>query len=187
MLRTRRRFIRDSGIGALTFYLGGCQVELTPEQAHQLGVQPKVLSENQANALAALGEVLLPGSVNAGLVEFIDHQLAAPVSEQMLMIKYLGVDPPFDGFYQQGLTALDQVANDAHGASFTTLDASQQSSLVMAMAADQLAEWLGPPAPFFYFVVRNDAVDVTYGTQEGMESLAIPYMAHIVPPSPWGE
>ena len=41
--------------------------------------------------------------------------------------------------------------------------------------------------PFFYFVLRNDAVDVVYGTKDGIESLGIPYMAHIEPPSRWGE
>ena len=38
-----------------------------------------------------------------------------------------------------------------------------------------------------YFVLRNDAVDVFYGTQDGFEALGIPYMAHIEPPSRWGE
>ena len=41
--------------------------------------------------------------------------------------------------------------------------------------------------PFFYFVLRNDAVDVVYGTKAGVESLDIPYMAHVEPPSRWGE
>jgi len=36
-------------------------------------------------------------------------------------------------------------------------------------------------------VVRNDAVDVVYGTQSGFEQLGVPYMAHIAPPSRWGE
>jgi len=36
-----------------------------------------------------------------------------------------------------------------------------------------------------YFLMRHDAVDVVYGTVEGIESLGTPYMAHIVPVSRW--
>jgi hypothetical protein len=39
----------------------------------------------------------------------------------------------------------------------------------------------------FWFVLRSDAVDVVYGTKEGVERLGLPYMAHIEPPSRWGE
>ncbi len=42
-----------------------------------------------------------------------------------------------------------------------------------------------PPAPLFYFALRSDAIDVTYGTMAGFERLDIPYMAHIEPARPW--
>jgi hypothetical protein len=35
------------------------------------------------------------------------------------------------------------------------------------------------------FVLRADALDVTYGTPGGFENLGIPYMAHIMPEQPW--
>ena len=53
------------------------------------------------------------------------------------------------------------------------------------MASDNLTEWMGPPASYVLFVLRADALDVTYGTPEGFESLGIPYMAHIMPETPW--
>ena len=187
MPHSRRRFIRDSSIGVLTFYLGGCEVEMTPEEAHQAGVPRQLLGQLEASTLAALGEVLLPGAREAGLVEFVDHQLASPVSDQLLMIKYLGLNPPFEGFYQGGLAALNEAASAAHGVAFNELPSADQTQLVGAMAQDKIEGWSGPPAPFFYFVVRNDAVDVSYGTEAGFEALAIPYMAHIRPPSRWGE
>ncbi len=186
MGHSRRRFIRDTSLGLLTFQLAGCEVEMTPEAAHQAGVTLQVLNDAEAKTLAALTEVLLPGSSAAGLVEYVDHQLGAPVSDQMLMIKYLGVNPPFNGFYQSGLAALEGIATSEHGAGFAALPTPQQIQLVAAMAQDKLVAWSGPPGSFFYFVTRNDALDVTYGTKAGMESLGIPYMAHIEPPSPWG-
>ena len=182
----RRQFLRDSGIGLLTFQLAGCDVEMTPEEAHESGASLQFFTESEALALGALGEVLLPGSKEMGLVEFVDQQLAAPFKDQMLMIKYLGPLPPFDDFYKGGLAAVDQVAKDSHGTVFADLNEEQQIAIVSAIAQNELSDWPGLPGPFFYFVIRNDAVDVTYGTKAGMEALGIPYMAHIEPPSNWG-
>ena len=40
-------------------------------------------------------------------------------------------------------------------------------------------------ASYVLFVLRADALDVTYGTPEGFDALGIPYMAHIMPETPW--
>ena len=187
MTQTRRTFLRTTGIGLLSFYVSGCKQELTPRQARQQKATYQVLEADQVQTLEALGEVLLPGSAAAGLAHFIDHQLNASAADQMLMIKYLGVDPPFTPFYSTGLAALNSSASQAHGLSFSELEAAQQVDLVRQISQTVPEGWVGPPAPFFYFVVRNDAVDVVYGTKEGVESLGIPFMAHIEPPSRWGE
>ena len=103
------------------------------------------------------------------------------------MIKYLGISPPFSPFYSAGLAALNKSANDQHAADYADLTSEQRTALVGQMAQANPQGWSGPPAPFFYFVLRNDAVDVVYGTKEGFERLDIPYMAHIEPPGRWGE
>jgi hypothetical protein len=105
----------------------------------------------------------------------------------MLMLKYLGVAPPFATFYQTGLTATDSAARATHGKSLRDLDAKQGEALVAAMARGDIKEWSGPPAGLFYFTLRSDAIDVVYGTQAGFERLGVPYMPHIPPPSRWGE
>jgi hypothetical protein len=186
MSQTRRAFLKTTGIGLLTFYVAGCKVELTPQEARQQDVPFQVLTADQASILEAFGEVLLPGAAAAGIAHFVDHQLNAEPADQLLMIKYLGVDPPFTGFYTGGLAALDAHAKNAHGLAFSELSGEQQVAMTGQIAQANPEGWAGPPAPFFYFVVRNDAVDVVYGTREGMESLGIPFMAHIEPPSPWG-
>ena len=150
---SRRRFLQGAGAGLLTFSIGGCEVEMTPGEAREQGVAYGVLTGEEVAALEALGEKLVPGSTAAGLAHYVDHQLAQPFAGQLLMIRYLGVEPPFDGFYRAGLAALGD----------------------------------GAPDPFFAFVVRADAVDVTYGTMDGFRDLGVPYMAHIEPPSRWGE
>jgi hypothetical protein len=137
--------------------------------------------------LDALGEVLLPGSSTAGLAHYIDHQLSGEPADSMLMIKYLGVAAPFREFYTSGLRATDALARVVHGKRFPELSKEQANSLVAKMSGGQVEGWQGPPVGLFYFVVRSDAVDVIYGTQAGFEQLGIPYMAHIEPPSRWGE
>jgi hypothetical protein len=58
-------------------------------------------------------------------------------------------------------------------------------ALATSLAKGEIKDWMGPPAPLFFFVLRNDAVDVKYGTQAGFESLGVPYMPHIAPPAEW--
>jgi hypothetical protein len=53
------------------------------------------------------------------------------------------------------------------------------------MAQDKLPDWQGLPASLVYFVLRADALDVRYGTQQGFTDLNIPYMAHIAPVTQW--
>jgi hypothetical protein len=180
---SRREFLQHGalgGAGLLTFFVGGCEKKLTPADARVQKIPLRTLSDAEGKTLEALGEVLLPGSAAAGLAHYIDHQLSGSVEDSMLMIKYLGVAPPFAPFYQQGLQSVA-------AAGFGKLAAPEARAFVSKLAAGDVAGWTGPPAAAFYFVVRNDAIDTMYGTQAGFAKLNVPYMAHILPPSRWGE
>jgi len=185
MPQTRRSFLSGAGAGLLTFSVGGCKVEMTPEQARDEQVPYTILTDQEVLLLEALGDTLLPGAAAAGLAHFIDQQLAAPPNTQLLMIKYLGVDPPFLPFYRAGFAALGDYSRSRYGQAFNRIDSAQADELVATIGRENPDGWQGPPAPFFYFVLRNDAVDVVYGTGKGIEALGIPYMAHIQPPSRW--
>ncbi len=187
MAQTRRSFLRNTGAGLLTFYVSGCEVEMTPQEARKRKIAYGILTEVEVRTLDALGEILLPGSAQAGLSHFIDHQLGASPEDSLLMIRYLGVPAPFAPFYQGGLAALNELSATHANQPFADLGQEVQRELVGQLAQANPDGWQGPPGPFFFFVLRNDAVDVVYGTQEGVESLGIPYMAHIEPPSRWGE
>jgi len=184
--QSRRDFIRKSGIGLLTFWVGGCEIELTPEDAKKQELPFQLLNPREVRTLEALGETLLSGSTTAGLAHFIDHQLNASAQDQLLMIKYLGVNAPFAPFYTSGLAALDSASIAKFNTDFTNSQAKQRAGLITQIAQGNPDSWSGPPAPFFYFVLRNDALDVVYGTKAGFDRLGIPYMAHIEPPSRWG-
>jgi hypothetical protein len=182
----RREFLVRSAC-LLTFTLGGCAKKMTPAQARSSGVPFRTLDAGTVAVLDALGEILLPGSAAAGLSHYIDHQLSGDAAESMLMIKYLGVAAPFTEFYKGGLHATEALARAVHGTGYAQLSNEQASGLVTRMSRGQVEGWQGPPAGLFYFVLRNDAVDVVYGAKAGFEQLGVPYMAHIEPPSRWGE
>jgi hypothetical protein len=175
------------GVCLLTFTLSGCKTKLTPAQARAAKVPLHTFAASEVTTLDVLGETLLPGSAAAGLAQYIDHQLSGDPAQSMLMIKYLGVPVPFDVFYRDGLRATETAAQALYGTAFAGLNSQQADTLVTQMSAGHVDGWQGPPSALFYFVVRNDAVDVVYGTQAGFEVLGVPYMAHIAPPGRWGE
>lgn len=171
---TRRDTLR---LGALcaSFCIAGQWLNTSPAQAKALGFTPQVLSKGQLTQLSALADALVPGAAAAGVDAYIDAQLAAG-DNSLLLAKYVGVTPDDQtGFY--GAIA-DAIANAV--ATGTAL-----SDLPAAMLADNVAGWQGPPASYALFVLRADAIDVTWGTDTGYAALGIPYQAHIMPPSSW--
>ncbi len=156
---------------------------ISPAAARAQGLALGRLSPAQGTVLEALGDTLLPGAAAAGVAHYVDDQLGR--ENPLLFLKYVDWTGPYLDFYAQGLESLDQLAGARFAVPFTAADAQQRTTLVREMAAATPAGWTGPPSPLFYFVVRNDALDVVYGTPEGLEKLEIPYMPHIVPPAKW--
>lgn len=191
---SRRDFVSRASLGcagALGFMITGCRQKPAPVDARAgdaRAAEPhlRTLSLREARTLGALGEVLVPGSGAAGLVQYIDRQLSGPPADSMLMIRYLGVRAPFTDFYRRGLEALDSMARARQADSFGDLPLGTARALIADIAAGDAAGWSGPPAGLFYFVLRSDAVDVVYGTPAGFAKLGVPYMAHIAPPAGWG-
>jgi hypothetical protein len=187
----RREFLRRSaaaGAGLLTFVIAGREQQLTAAEARAAGVPYRTFTAPQVRSLECLGEALVPGSAALGLAHFIDQQLSGPAADSMLMIKYLGVSAPFTDFYTSGLAGADSAALQRFSQPLSALSASDTHALLAAIGAGAPPGWKGAPAPLFFFVLRNDAVDVTYGTPAGFERLGVPYMAHIAPPAKgWSE
>jgi hypothetical protein len=184
---SRRALIAGSaaGLGLLPFLLGGCTELMTPEEARARKVPLRSLSEGEARTLERFGDVLLPGAEAAGIAHFVDHHLSVPAPDSLLMLRYLDVPPPYAGFYKAGLGALDAHAASRFGKAFAALEEAQATTIVGDIIKAQPAGWQGPPAPFFTFLVRSDAVDVVYGTREGLTKLGLPVMAHLDPEREW--
>jgi Gluconate 2-dehydrogenase subunit 3 len=184
MSQHRRDFLRATAAGVVG---AGLWLQ-APGAANAAAATPyklRTLTPAERVTLDALGETLLPGAAAAGISAYIDSQLTLSAAEQTLMIKYLGVPPPFAGFYQSGLKVLDEFAVAKSRRRFAALIPTARLELVQAIGAGAPASWSGPPAELFHFVLRNDALDVMYGTRRGFASLGVPYMAHILPPTAW--
>jgi hypothetical protein len=182
---SRRAMLKGAALGSFAFTVGGAQVWLTLREARAQGVPLAVLDATEQATLEALGETLLPGAREAGIAHYVDHQLAAPPGECLLAARTANVPPPVASFYRAALGALERAAQEQFKAGFAALDAPRQHAFVEQMAKKNPPGWQGPPSPFVYFLIRNDAVDVVYGTVEGFERLGVPYMPHVMPTAKW--
>jgi hypothetical protein len=154
--------------------------------AHAAGEPFRVLEREQAAAIEALGDTILPGASVAGLAHFLDAQLAKPPDQALLTLRYVDVALPYAAFYAAAAAALDAESRRSHGIDFSSLGADERARIVAAMSSGgDLPDWSGPPPPLVYFVLRSDALDVLYGTISGFALLDIPYMPHIPPTEPW--
>jgi hypothetical protein len=174
----RRSFIRDAG--ALAATVGAARI------ARAAGESWSVLQPFQAAAIEALGDTLLPGASGAGLVHFLDAQLAKPPDQALLTLRYVDVAPPYADFYAGAVAALDAESRRVRSnTDFAALGPDERERIVRAMAGSDLPNWSGPPAPLVYFVLRSDALDVVYGSEDGFQLLDVPYMPHIAPANRW--
>jgi len=187
---SRREVIARGAAGAMglfSYTVAGEEKSFTPADARKANAAFRTLQPAEVALLEALSEVLLPGSAASGVAHYIDHQLSVDPSQSMLMIKYLRVDPPYTAFYRAALRAVDEAARHAFGRSVRELNPAQGHALVSEMATGSFLSWNGPPSREVYFVLRSDAVDVVFGTEDGFARLHMQYMAHIAPPTRWGE
>jgi Gluconate 2-dehydrogenase subunit 3 len=181
----RRAFIKGATFGALAFTVGGVEVMLTPRQAHADNVPLRTLTPEQAATLGAVGETLVPGAKEAGIVNFVDQQISIPADEALLQVRILNVRPPFANFYRAALGAINGASSKTKGKTFAELTADEQHDFIDLMRQNKIDGWQGPPGPFVYNVLRSDAVDVVYATMDGYAALGVPYMPHIAPTKKW--
>ena len=121
--------------------------------------------------------------VGAGASGSVYAAIMAKAGKKVVLLeaRIMNVRPPYANFYRAALGAIDHASKGA----FAALDANGQHAFIDAMRQGKLDGWQGPPAPFVYFLLRTDAVDVVYGTMEGYAQLGVPYMPHIAPTRSW--
>jgi hypothetical protein len=181
----RRDFVTGAALGALTFTVAGAQVLLTAKQARAQGVQFRVLEPAEVRTLEAVGETLAIGAQQDGIAHFVDQQLTVPPPHALLSLRVTEVRPPYVDFYRAALDGIDHASRALHQRGFAELDPGEQHDFVDRLRQSKLEGWQGPAQSFVYSTLRNDAVDVVYGTVEGFARLGIPYMPHILPQRSW--
>jgi hypothetical protein len=182
-LISRRLLLAQMAAGAAALAVNSACGPISPKRARAEGLQLKHLTDAEGQTLEALGDTLLPGAAEAGVAHYVDDQLGR--DEPLLFLKYVDWTGGDAAFYKDGLAALERHSLERNGRSFVSSSTEERVALVGEISRVNPPGWNGPPAPLFYFVTRNDAVDVFYGTPEGLQKLAVPYMPHIVPPQKW--
>ena len=182
----RRGFIKGAALGALAFTVEGAQVLLTPSAARAQAVPFRTLTAEQVETLETVGEAIVPTARQAGIAHFVDQQLSIPAEEALLEARILNIRPPYANFYRAALGAVDRAsAARSQGRRIAQLSATEQRDFIDAMRQNRIEGWQGPAGGFVYTVLRNDAIDVVYGTMEGYAALGVPYMPHIAPTKRW--
>lgn len=180
----RREFIKNSGL-LIACQVAGEVLHISPVEAARRGVPMRFFTDAEARTLGLLAETMVPGAAAAGVVNFVDSQLAGDPNDSLLIARYFDIAPPHGDFYRSALTALDALAHTRHAAPYAALHPAPALELAASLFKGPPPDWKGPSAQLFYLCVRSDAVDVVYGTIAGFEALGIPYMQHILPPRTW--
>ena len=182
---TRRELLGKMAAGLTFITVNSIWGPISPAEARARGAQLSNLTTAEAATLEALGEALVPGARAAGIAYYVDDQLGR--HDPLLFLKYTDyIDLSYLEFYRRGLKSLQDLSASRYGRAFDPIDPLQKTSLIRELSQSDPAGWGGlPPAPLFYFVTRNDAVDVVYGTPEGFRKLGVPYMALLAPAKNW--
>ncbi len=182
----RRTFVKSATIGTLAFMVGGVETMLTPAAARAQSVPLRVLTADEAETLEAIGDVLAIGARQAGIAYFVDQQLTVPPGQALISLRVTDLRPPYVDFYRDALAALESAAKAVHSRKFSEFSEAEKLEFVDLLSHGEIESWDGHVTqPQVYAALRNDAVDVVYGTVEGFERIGVPYLPHIVPERKW--
>jgi hypothetical protein len=178
-----RRYLLQAG-GASLAMTAAVPLSLFREARAQ-GLPFKVLSADEVVTIEALSDALVPGARDAGVSHYIDHELASP--SPRLLLRFAQLRGPMAPYYHGAIAAF-MASMTAQGAgAFSSLSADAQHTVIEALRTGTIKPWDAGAvaAPIFYGMMRNDGVDVVYGSVDGFKNLDIPYMPHIMPKATW--
>ena len=145
----------------------------------------KILSSSEVAEIEALSDALVPGARVGGVSHYIDHELAS--ESPRLLLRFAQLRGPMTPYYRGAIAAFAaSLKAQGHGA-FSSLAPDAQRAVIEALRTGAIKPWDSGavPAPVFYGMMRNDGVDVVYGSPEGFKALEMPYMPHIMPKTTW--
>jgi hypothetical protein len=179
-----RRYLLQAGGASLAMTAAAPLSLFDPREARAQGIPFKVLSPEEVTTIEALSDALVPGARDAGVSHYIDHELASP--SPRLLLRFAQLRGPMAPYYHGALAAFAASMTAQGNGAFSSLSPEAQHTVIEALRTGTIKPWDGTVAPpVFYGMMRNDGVDVVYGSVEGFKNLDIPYMPHIMPKTTW--
>jgi hypothetical protein len=180
-----RRYLLKVGGASLLTTAAAPAALFDPRIARAQGAPFKVLSAAEVATIDALSNAIVPGARDAGVAHYIDHELAS--TSPRLLLRFAQLRGPLLPYYRGAFAAFAASMKEQGKGEFSALSADAQNAVIEAMRTGKIAPWdaKAVPAPVFYGMMRNDGVDVVYGSAEGFERLGMPYMPHIMPKTTW--
>jgi Gluconate 2-dehydrogenase subunit 3 len=156
-----------------------------PRAAHAQGTPFKILLPGEVATIEALSDALVPGAREAGVSHYVDHELGSP--SPRLLLRFAQLRGPMAPYYHGALAAFSASMTAQGNRAFSSLSPDAQHAIIEALRTGTIKPWDAGAvaAPVFYGMMRNDGIDVVYGSAEGFKTLDIPYMPHIMPKSTW--
>src|SRR3981081_2779815 len=136
-----------------------------------------MLTSDEARTLEAVGETLALGARQAGIAHFVDPQIGLPPAYALLTLRISEVRPPYVAFYRAALGGIDRASQTLLGRKYADFTAAEQRDFITRLRQNKIESWQGPSQSFVYGTLRNDAIDVAYGTVEGFRRLRVPSRA----------
>jgi gluconate 2-dehydrogenase gamma chain len=148
---SRRDFMKVAALGAGSLSLvAGCT---TPRQTDRM-----FLSDDEASVMGSIADQIIPpdewpGGRDAGVVTFIDRQLAGPYRR-------------FQQDYRKGLAAITDTCVRRYGKHFEALTGGQQTSFLQDMESGRLEEgtWKNGFHRRFFELLRSHSLQAYYGS-----------------------
>jgi Gluconate 2-dehydrogenase subunit 3 len=180
----RRDLLKVSG-ASLAMAAAASLSPFDPRKARAEELPFKILSLDEVSTIEALAETLVPGARDAGVSHYIDHELASP--SPRLLLRFAQLRGPLAPYYHVALAAFAASMTAQGNGAFLSLSPDAQHTVIEALRTGAIKPWdsSAVPPPVFYGMMRNDSVDVVYGSIEGFKQLDIPYMPHIAPSTTW--
>jgi hypothetical protein len=180
-----RRHLLKAGGASLVMTAAAPLSLFDSRKARAEGAPFKVLSLDEVTTIEALSDTLVPGARDAGVSHYIDHELASP--SPRLLLRFAQLRGPMAPYYHGALAAFAASITAQGNGAFSSLSPDAQHAVIEALRTGTIKPWdAGAVAPpIFYGMMRNDGVDVVYGSVEGFKDLGIPYMPHILPKTTW--
>ena len=148
---TRREFMKLAGIiAAGVSFLSGC--------FNLRKVDSRVLSDEETFLLGAIAEQIIPtdewpGGRDAGVVNYIETQLAGPYRR-------------FQSDYHKGLAAIKSTCMSRYGKKFEALLWDEQTAFLKEMEAGRLSDgpWRNGFSRHFFELLRSHSLQGFYGS-----------------------